>query len=198
MNYLAHAYLSFDEPEFLTGNIISDFVKGKAKFDYPEGIQKGIHLHRLIDTFTDNHPATSKAKNLLRKKYRLYSGAFVDVIYDHFLARDTDQFITYDGLENFSIQVYASLEKHFDIMPPRFQLMFPHMKSHNWMYNYRLKEGIKKSFAGLVWRAAYLSESDVAFEIFNQCYDEFEKYYNEFFPDVKKFARDNLSNLLAN
>ncbi len=35
MNYLAHAYLSFNDPEILVGNMISDFVKGKKKFDYP-------------------------------------------------------------------------------------------------------------------------------------------------------------------
>ena len=29
MNYLAHAYLSFGDPGILTGNMISDFVKGK-------------------------------------------------------------------------------------------------------------------------------------------------------------------------
>jgi acyl carrier protein phosphodiesterase len=40
MNYLAHAYLSFNEPGILTGNMISDFVKGKRKYDYSEIIQK--------------------------------------------------------------------------------------------------------------------------------------------------------------
>ena len=198
MNFLAHAYLSFNEPEILAGNIISDFVKGKTKYNYPEEIQKGIQLHRSIDAFTDNHPATAKAKSFFRQQYRLYSGAFVDVVYDHFLACDADQFISYGDLENFSKQVYASLEKYFDIMPPRFQFIFPHMKAHNWIYNYRLKEGIRKSFAGLAWRAAYLTESEIAFEIFNQYYYDLKNCYDEFFPDVKKFAADNLSNLLAN
>ena len=81
--------------------MISDFVKGKAKFDYPPGIQKGIHLHRLIDTFTDNHPATAMAKSFFRPQYRLYSGAFTDVVYDHFLARDEKQFEEYGSLEIF-------------------------------------------------------------------------------------------------
>ncbi len=61
MNYLAHAYLSFNQPEIFLGNMISDFVKGKTKFGYPPGIQNGIALHRAIDEFTDAHPATKKA-----------------------------------------------------------------------------------------------------------------------------------------
>ena len=42
--------------------MISDFVKGKKQFDYPINIQKGIQLHRAIDTFTDQHHATKAAK----------------------------------------------------------------------------------------------------------------------------------------
>jgi acyl carrier protein phosphodiesterase len=186
MNYLAHAFLSFSEPEIRTGNMISDFVKGKSKFNYPAGIQKGIQLHRSIDTFTDFHPATERAKSFFKSRYRLYSGAFADVVYDHFLARDADQYKDDGGLENFSIQVYNSLEQYLQWFPLRFHIMFPHMKAHNWLYNYRLREGIKKSFAGLVYRAAYLYESDIAFEIFNEHYNEFKNCYDEFFPDVKK------------
>jgi acyl carrier protein phosphodiesterase len=84
MNYLAHAYLSFGHPGILTGNMISDFVKGKKKFDYPSEVQQGIALHRAIDQFTDTHEATREAKQVFRPAYRLYSGAFVDVVYDHY------------------------------------------------------------------------------------------------------------------
>ena len=62
MNYLAHAYLSFRHPGLLTGNMISDFIKGKKQYDYPDHIQLGIRLHRAIDAFTDNHPATREMR----------------------------------------------------------------------------------------------------------------------------------------
>ena len=55
MNYLAHAFLSFRNPQILVGNMISDFVKGKKKEDYPDLIKKGIMLLRAIDNFTDLH-----------------------------------------------------------------------------------------------------------------------------------------------
>ena len=197
MNYLAHAFLSFDKTDILAGNIISDFVKGKAKFYYPDGIQKGIHLHRLIDTFTDKHPLTAKGKSYFRPHYRLYSGPFMDVVYDHFLACDEKQFEVYGNLEMFSKNVYHSLELNFALFPARFQKMFSYMKLQNWLYNYRLKKGIQNSFQGLAYRAAYLNESAVAFEIFNQYYHELENCYLDFFPELKKFAFNNLSNLLA-
>lgn len=197
MNLLAHAFLSFNNPEILTGNMISDFVKGKTKFDYPSEIQKGINLHRLIDSFTDSHAVTARAKEFFRPYYRLYSGAFVDIVYDHFLALDKKQFEEYNGLENFTQITYHLLEKKTAYFPLPFQRMFPYMKAQNWLYDYRLKEGILKGFGGLVHRAAYLSESNIAFEIFNDHYKELENYYADFFPELKAYTFESLSNLGA-
>ena len=86
MNYLAHAYLSFGDPDILAGNMISDFVKGKKKFEYPDRVQMGITLHRKIDEYTDAHPATHQAIKFLKDAAGPYAGAFVDIVYDHFLA----------------------------------------------------------------------------------------------------------------
>ncbi len=197
MNYLAHAFLSFNKPDILAGNMISDFVKGKTKYDYPESIQKGIHLHRLIDEFTDTHPVTAKAKSYFRPQYRLYSGAFIDIVYDHFLALDKKHFENYGNIKTFSGQVYESLESNFLLFPLRFQKMFSYMKTQNWLYNYQFKDGIKKSFHGLVYKASYLYESDIAFTIFNKNYSDLKDCYTEFFPELLQFASENLKNLLA-
>ena len=97
VNYLAHAYLSFGIPDVVVGNLISDFIKGKKQLEYPDSIRKGITLHRAIDTFTDTHPVTRHAKSYFRAVYGLYSGALVDVAYDHFLANDPGVFPTTDA-----------------------------------------------------------------------------------------------------
>ena len=193
MNYLAHACLSFNNKDILAGNMISDFVKGKKKFDYSLGIRQGIHLHRLIDNFTDFHPVTAQAKQFFRPKYRLYSGAFVDIVYDHFLALDDKQFGEYGGLANFTKITYEELDESISLLPPAFQKMFPYMKMQDWLCNYRLKEGIKRSFGGLVYRAMYLNESDIAFEIFNTYYDELKNCYDSFFPELKSYALSTLN-----
>src|SRR5277367_1527199 len=89
MNFLAHLYLSGDNPKIKTGNFIGDFVKGKNLADrFEKDIAKGIVLHREIDWFTDRHPVVKQSKDRLREKYRHYSGVIVDVFYDHFLARN--------------------------------------------------------------------------------------------------------------
>jgi acyl carrier protein phosphodiesterase len=187
MNYLAHAYLSFGVPSLLLGNMISDFVKGKKQFNYPEAVQKGIVLHRAIDSFTDNHPATKAAAAFFKPAYRLYSAAFIDVVYDHFLANDKEAFPA-NTLLPFTLEVYELMEKQKNLMPDYFRKMFPYMKEQNWLYNYQHKWGIERSFEGLVRRAAYLDESAIAFELFNTHYEALRHYYNDFFPELKKMA----------
>jgi acyl carrier protein phosphodiesterase len=188
MNYLAHAYLSFNDPEILVGNLISDFVKGKKKFDYPPVIQQGIMLHRAIDTFTDEHAATKEAKEFFRPHYRLYSGAFVDVVYDHFLAADENEF-TENSLFDFTQQVYSVLENYQQWFPERFAVMFPYMKKQNWLFNYRTLPGIEKSLGGVVRRAAYLTESDTAAYLFEKHYQPLQQCYRQFWQDVKPFIK---------
>ncbi len=195
MNYLAHAYLSFGDPGILVGNMISDFVKGKKQFDYPTIVQKGIRLHRAIDTFTDQHLSTKKAKEFFKPAVGPYAGAFMDVVYDHFLALDTEQF-SESSLKSFSKKVYAQLADRESILPERFARILPYMGSQDWLYNYRFPEGIEKSFGGLVRRAQYLTESTPAFNLFTQHYAELQKHYNEFFPEIKEFASSQFAALL--
>jgi acyl carrier protein phosphodiesterase len=172
----------------LIGNLISDFVKGKKKFDYPRGIQQGIALHRAIDTFTDGHEITRQAKEIFRPAYRLYSGAFTDVVYDNFLAIDDREF-TKDSLFSFSQQVYATLDRHIEWLPQLFTRMLPYMKSQNWLFNYRTPEGTGRSLEGVVRRAAYLEESETAYGLFLQHYQLLNGYYRQFWKDLKFFAQ---------
>ena len=187
MNYLAHAYLSFGRPGILVGNMISDYVKGKKKYDFPEQIQQGIAVHREIDQFTDTHPATKEAKEIFRPAYRLYAGSLMDVIYDHFLALDENEF-TDESLKAFTINTYAMLDQFTDHFPEKFSSMYPYMKTQNWLYNYRYRQGIEKSLAGVVRRAKYLEESDTAYLLFNEHYNKLKYLYQLFFPELKNMT----------
>lgn len=197
MNYLAHARLSFDDSEILTGNLISDFVKGKKKFDYPLRIRAGITLHRAIDEFTDAHPSTAAAKSFFRPTYRLYAGALVDIVYDHFLANDPVEFSA-ETLAAFAGQTYRQLETQQVFFPDKFRRLFPYMRSQNWLLNYRYREGIFSSFAGLARRASKMPDPSAAALILDKHYTDLEDCYTRFFPALKKFALDLFEGLLNN
>lgn len=194
MNYLAHAYLSFNQPGILVGNMVSDFIKGKKKYDYPAAVQQGIRLHRAIDTFTDDHTATKEAKQAFKPYVGLYAGAFMDVVYDHFLACDENEF-TDASLAAFANSTYNTLYNNEAVLPPAFAAMLPYMRRHNWLYNYRTVDGIEKSFAGLARRAVYLNSSADVYQAFNTNYDALRGYYSAFFPSLKSFVIDELAGM---
>jgi len=187
MNYLAHAYLSFGDPEILAGNMFSDFVKGKKKFDFPQRIQLGIDLHRSIDQFTDDHSATARAKKFFKPVYGLYASAFIDVVYDHFLAKDKKIFAEGE-LEVLASTTYKQLRTSDAFFPERFGMMFHYMELHNWLYNYQFEEGIFRSFGGLVRRAKFMDDPQPACELFMRYYEELSGCYEEFFPELRDFA----------
>ncbi len=195
MNFLAHAYLSFNHPQVLAGNMASDFIKGKAQYTYPPQMQAGIKLHRSIDAFTDNHPATKRAQEVFRKDYRLYSGPLVDIIYDHFLAIDKAIFEP-GALKEFSLQVYALLEAQSFYLPQRFLTILPYMKEQNWLFNYSTMQGIEQSLKGLVRRAAHLTDYATAFNLFTANYSYLQTCYDSFFKDVKYNARKEFEQLV--
>jgi acyl carrier protein phosphodiesterase len=196
MNYLGHAFLSFSDPDVLTGNMIADHVKGKlAPEKYPPGIKKGILIHRLIDVRTDTHPAILRAKLLFRPDYGLYAGPIVDTIFDHFLACDPKIFPTEDALFAFSQTVYAQLEKNEQYFPPDFAAYFPSMKQHNWLYNYRAVKGIERALHGLARKASYMRPADKAYELFITNYYHLNQCYYEFIDDVDIYVKNELAKL---
>ena len=198
MNYLAHAYLSFNNTDLLLGNMISDYVKGKKQYDFPVGIQNGIRLHRAIDDFTDTHEATLQIKKLFKPKYRLYAGAFTDVVYDYFLANDTNEFSSEKDLKIFTQSTYKLLQTQSAHFPEKFATQFPYMQLHDWLYNYRLNEGMQKSFGGLARRAKYIDETDTAYQLFLDNKSNIQHWYEIFMPDVKIFTVDKIAELLKN
>ena len=195
MNFLAHAYLSFENPQILVGNMISDFVKGAKKNDFEKDIRQGITLHREIDSYTDLHPETKKAMQLFRSPYRLYSGPIMDIIYDHFLALEIESEKS-GSLKIFTANVYKTLEDHREWLPPDFNGLLYYMKRDDWLYGYRFREGIQRSLAGLARRARYMGDSDKAFEIFNHSYVALGEHFSTFFPDVKHYAKQRFIQLM--
>ncbi|HEY0298959.1 MAG TPA: ACP phosphodiesterase [Arachidicoccus sp.] len=192
MNFLAHAYLSFNNPQTLTGNMMGDFVKGKQKDLFPEGIKRGIELHRFIDSFTDAHPVVYEAKKAFKSVVGRYAGAFVDISFDYFLANDIKE-KTAEEWEIFAQDAYAILENQQQYFPERFARLFPYMREHDWLYNYRFEWGIENSFSNIIRRAKYLSiDKTIVFAVFQQNIVLLKESYDAFFPDLKNAVKNKL------
>ena len=193
MNFLAHLYLSGDDPKVMVGNFIGDFVKGKdALSRYEERIAFGIELHRSIDAFTDSHPVVRESKKRLSAKYRHYSAVIVDMYYDHFLSRNWKEFHSVP-LEIYSRNSYQVLEDHDSILPDRLKVMLQYMIRGNWLLGYGTVEGIGQALSGMARRTPYESKMELAAGDLRENYDAFKSDFMKFFPELRTYALSILS-----
>lgn len=192
MNFLAHIYLSGDDKYLKIGNFIADSIPGKAYLKYPEPVQRGIMLHREIDTFTDAHPVFRQSRRRLRKNYGHYSGVIVDIFYDHFLAKNWKNYAGVP-LDVYVAGFYALLEKHYELLPENVQRMISYMIPQNWLLNYRDPEGIKSALTGLNRRTHNRSGMHLAISELLQYNKEFEAEFMAFFPELIHFSQSKIA-----
>lgn len=191
MNFLAHIYLSFGDPDLALGNFIADHVRGKDYLKYPDPVQKGIILHRAIDTYTDSHPIARSSSKRLHPRHHHFSRVIVDIYYDHFLARHWERYADMP-LEDFTTEFYALLRKRFDLLPPGIQRFLPYMIGDNWLLSYAEIEGIDKVLHGLNRRVGYKSRMDEAVEDLKAHYEKFESEFYRFFEELIIFSRQHI------
>ncbi len=194
MNFLAHIYLSGDNKEVTIGNFIADGIKGKDYKKYPIQIQNGILLHRGIDSFTDQHPTVRKSTARLHKNYGHYSGVIVDILYDHFLAKNWKDYHE-QPLDEYVQDFYKLLKSEYDILPSRIQRMMPFMVSDNWLLSYATIPGIAKILEQMNRRLKNISNMNMAVVELEQYYTEFEEEFTSFFIELKTFSSNKLLQL---
>ena len=192
MNYLAHLYLSGDDESLLFGNFIADHVKGSSLNLYDTSIQKGIRLHRLIDTFTDTHAIVKPGKVRLRPYVGKYAPVALDILFDHFLAANWETYHPLN-LEIYTFNVYKLLDTKIALMPERTKRMYAYMRRDNWLLGYAEVNGIERALIGLSRRTAFESNLGNAANALTEHYDEFKNEFETFFVDLKLYTKQQSS-----
>ena len=188
MNFLAHAFLSGDDDNVLIGNFIADAVKGNNIDKFSEDIHKGILLHREIDKYTDHHPVFIQSRNRIEEEYGRYSGVVIDIYYDHFLAKNWEQYSNTD-LSEFALKVYGLMLANYSILPPKSRRILPFMIIHNWLVGYSRFKDLQWVFNGMSRRSKkYNSGMEKAVESLKNDYENFGNDFQKFFPEMIEAA----------
>ncbi|WP_018476087.1 acyl carrier protein phosphodiesterase [Echinicola pacifica] len=197
MNFLAHAYLSFDQPKVLLGNLIGDFVRGPLKEHYEKNIVVGIRLHRAIDKFTDSHLQVKEAQKLLKPTYQRYSLVITDVYFDYFLSK---YWADYDhrSIEEYAQWVYDTVDQNAELLPQNFLYMFHYMKTDNWLVQYGTIPGMKASLTGISKHTTFDSKMETAHLFLQENEAELKHYFDLFFPDLIAFSKSKVEELSKN
>ncbi|MEM7084636.1 MAG: ACP phosphodiesterase [Bacteroidota bacterium] len=194
MNFLAHIYLSGEDEGVTIGNFIADGIKGKRYQKYPLSIQKGILLHRAIDSYTDSHTTVRKSTKRLHENYGHYSGVIVDILYDHFLAKNWKAYHE-TPLDIYVDNFYQMLRNNYQVLPSRIQRMMPYMISDNWLLSYATVQGISKILDQMNVRTKGISKMNFAVLELEEFYAEFEEEFTSFFAELITYSNDKLAQL---
>lgn len=192
MNFLAHIYLSGEDEGITIGNFIADGIKGKRYKKYPQQIQKGILLHRAIDSYTDSHLTVKQSTKRLHENYSHYSGVIVDILYDHFLAKNWKDYHDMP-LEEYVDEFYEMLRNNFEILPTRIQRMMPYMIGDNWLLSYATIPGISKILSQMNVRTRGISKMNFAVLELKEFYNEFEEEFTSFFAELIGYSKNKLT-----
>lgn len=189
MNFLAHIYLSGNDDLIKIGNFMADGIRGNDYLDYPDKIQKGIILHRAIDTFTDAHPIWRQSKHRLHERYGHYSGVIIDILYDHFLAKNWKQYSN-ENLEEYVEHFYQSLQDNYSVLSPKTKKIMPYMIESNWLVSYASIAGIELILFQMDYRTKNRAQMQNAIQELQEFYTEFEEEFTLFFKDLIKMVED--------
>jgi len=192
MNFLAHIYLSGNNEYIIIGNFMADGIRGKQFEKYPEAIQKGILLHRAIDTFTDEHPLFRQSTKRLHERYHHYAGVIVDIYYDHFLAKNWGKY-SEENLDDFVSEFYQSLHQSHAVLSEKTKNILPYMEKQNWLSSYQTIEGIHQILTQMDRRTQNNSNMRFASEELLAFYAEFENEFTLFFEDIRNYCSQKLN-----
>lgn len=177
---------------------MADGIHGKHFDNFPLDIQKGIVLHRSIDTFTDAHPIFRESTKRLHPNYHHYSGIIVDIFYDHFLAKNWNDYSD-ENLDDYTSRFYQSLKDNYKVLTPRTQQFMSYMIDQNWLLSYQTITGIEKILTQMDSRmkSRTKQESNMRFAVAElQLYhSEFEAEFTSFFKELMTHSNQKIQSL---
>tara|TARA_B100000686_G_scaffold353745_1_gene460618 strand:- start:1876 stop:2472 length:597 start_codon:yes stop_codon:yes gene_type:complete len=194
MNYLAHTYLSGDDYNIAIGNFIADSVKGREYKNYPALWQKGILLHRFIDSYTDSHLIFKNHSKIFFDSHRHYSRVLIDLFYDHLLAKNWDKYNSI-SLSQFSKEFYNKLLLNKEHLPSKIKYLLKYMIRDDWFTSYSTLEGLKKILTLMEARTAYPSMLSNSLDKFVKHSTRIESQFFIFFEDIQKAVKNKLLNI---
>lgn len=178
--------------ELTLGNFLGDMIKNEEVKQLPEEVARGVAIHRFIDSYTDNHPVVRKHVRVLRPVQGKYAPVAVDVMYDHILAQQWKEFMKI-AYPVFCKEIYASIRKVFNHVPPRLNERAGRMLEHKWLDGYDSESHFAYTLGRLNQRTQFPSQFHLVLNQYKANKKTFEEGFRKFFPDLIKEVEQRIS-----
>ncbi|NQV14337.1 DUF479 domain-containing protein [bacterium] len=169
---------------------MADFMRDVDKEKLPPEIISGIHMHRLVDLYTDAHPIVRELRKNFSTSRRRFSGVVLDVVFDHFLIKYWSQFCD-DDLDEFVDDCYSALWRQRSYMPERMELVVGWMIKRDWIRSYSELDHVGRALDGLASRLKMEHGFHGAIEEVENMYEDIESGFREFFPQLRYHVDEN-------
>jgi len=193
MNFLGHLYFSNDDVQLQYANLFGDFVKGSDLSAYPIHIQKGIVLHRTIDSYIDHHEAVIDLLHNLYDELPKIAGIAVDLYFDHLLAIHWNRYHGMD-LPDFVQRFYTADVENKPSFFEEFKHLIKVMKAHDWLNSYSSFSGLENACNGLSRRISFPNMLANAPDVFIQKESHIEQAFEAYMADAIPFFKNYFAN----
>ena len=183
MNYLAHIFLAQPTVESVCGNLMGDFMKGVDINELPLPIVRGIENHRLVDRFTDAHPAVKSLKKVLSPERRRFSGVIADIVFDHLLIQNWSDYSDVD-VETFIEQAYQRISSGRNYMNPGMDWALELMIKENWLHSYATLDGVEAIIERISKRIRFKNCLSGAMDEVEAQLDDYSDAFHRLFPEL--------------
>lgn len=190
MNYLAHIHLAHATNTSMLGNFLGDFVKGSDLSHLPFELQKGVRLHRNIDSFTDNHACVIALRKGFPNEIRRMSGVVIDIYFDHLLCLHWEQYNNTD-MSSMLNTFYEQLANNTVDIGGRFPDVKHGLLSYKWLHEYEQKDAVIRAFYQIEKRLGYRVTFAYAAADFIEQYDiEMRQAFSQFYPQLMQHCKE--------
>ncbi len=184
MNYLAHAFLSTDDPLLLMGNIWGDIIKPRDYGLLPAKMLQGIEHHKRIDAFTDQHDGVGEIISLIRPYQGKYTPVVADVLMDFILSKFWHVYHEQELVE-YCHKVYQIVRNYLEFVPERLHPRILRMLEHRWLESCASRERMDITLTMLSRRASFentIPEAMIPYELHEHTMD---RLFLRFFEDLR-------------
>ena len=157
MNFLAHMYLTYPAVPLSAGNLVGDFIKARDVIGLPPAMQRGVLVHRKIDTLADSHASVREIVGALRSRHGKYAPVVLDILFDYILCDSWKALDPPCSLDDFLGWSYGVLRYGMPRVPDSVGKRLARMNEYRWFDSYATIAGMRQVLAGMDRRARFPS-----------------------------------------
>ena len=206
MNYLAHFHLAGDDPGYILGALLGDFVKGEIHSDsfhaqvafkeLPASTINGIVLHRKIDALFDSDPQVRQLASLLPEASRRFNGIVLDLFFDYALSHHWQRYSD-TTLAAYTKPIAKLLAEHQHLFCARSRIFCTRLVEHKLLNIYHQKSVVNRVALGIGKR---LQREALIQSALHQLWAQEEQcieYFLAIYPVMQNLASQQRDKLIA-